>query len=120
VIERAENVLFFEIWHQLVNIPAEALNIPVLFFRDPEHADMALRLIFRKNRGDFAADDHIVSVCNREGTSDAVVICDRYQIHSPRFGAAIELFRRVIGFLQDFPERMNRRKSRVVRMDMRI
>jgi hypothetical protein len=58
------------------------LNLPKLGFGDApsQHVDFAS--IFRKVRGDFVADEHTLEMGDFQGTTNAVVIGDRNELHS--------------------------------------
>ena len=84
-----------------MNVVPQFLDIPMLLFIDSKNADMSPGAVFRKNRRDFAADNHVRVMRNRQRSGNAVMIRDRHKIHTTRFCTAIQLLGDVIRFLQN-------------------
>lgn len=120
MIQRGKDLLLFQVGDQFVNVVAQFLNLIVLCFRNIENADVALNAVLRKRRGHFTPDDDVFSVRDAQSSCNAVVIGNGYQVHAARFGTTVQLFWRVVGFLQKAANKGARRVRRIVSMDVCI
>src|SRR5208283_3310138 len=84
---------------QLENIRSQFLYSLVLLRRDVVTDNMRLATVVGKVRRILATDKGIPMMCNCQATVYAIVVRNRYCIHSSSFGDSVDFFRRGVAFL---------------------
>src|SRR6266850_2695912 len=120
MIQCREYSLRFQVGHKLVNVAPKPLNLPVLLFVDVQNSDVDGHLVLGKDGGYFFSDDQVWTIGERERAINRVVIRDCNQIHSAGLGPAVNEFRRVVGFVQNVVDGINRGLAGKQSMDMCI
>src|SRR5688500_14985053 len=94
------NALLPKVITQIVDVLAETLNFLELGFGDAPGQHVDLASVFWKVGRNFVADEHTFEMGYFQGASNAVVVGDRNELHSPtpspfvnRFGFGVALGR---------------------------
>ena len=82
-----------QVRQQLPHVVPKALHLPVLLEGQSQHTEMHANAVVGKAAGDFAADDHVRPIGDRQRAVDTVVVGDGHEIHASRLGPPVHAFR---------------------------
>jgi hypothetical protein len=83
-----------EVLGTFLDVTVVTLQELVVFGRDTEAEHVYGLRLATEVGGQLLGDEHVVVVCDHEPAVDRVVVCDRYEVHSPALGQLVDLLGR--------------------------